>query len=393
MDKIDKNQSIWTPANIVTMVRICAVPLFVAAVLSPWPSWFGYIWSDAELWKEWIAAAIFIVLAATDGLDGYLARSRDEVTNFGKFIDPLADKILVAAALLSLIELGVLPSWVAIVILSREFIVSGIRMLAATQGVVIAASWTGKAKTVMQIIAIVLFIIKDSHMVSSVSEVLSDRLYLVSWAVMIVALILTIVSMLDYFAKAKPIFKPSSQDEVHQESKSDEEVFEEALCGRAHMILQESERRSLQLGFAESCTGGLVCSLLSAIPGSSKVLAGGVVSYSNSVKSMVLEVKEESLNQYGAVSEVVAREMAEGAYSKLGVNLALSVTGIAGPDGGSKEKPVGTVWIGVCDASGSWAKRFHFEGNRNDIRVQTLSKVLDELEYAIKKYPKNEQCL
>ena len=115
--------TMWTPANIVTMIRILLVPVFVVAFISPWPDYFPD-WSDAELWKPWIAALIFIVLSSTDAVDGYLARSRGEVTNFGKFIDPLADKILVAAALLALVELQLLPSWVALVILGREFIVS-----------------------------------------------------------------------------------------------------------------------------------------------------------------------------------------------------------------------------------------------------------------------------
>ncbi|MEG0375764.1 MAG: CDP-alcohol phosphatidyltransferase family protein, partial [Raoultibacter sp.] len=95
------HEKLWTPANIVTLIRICGVPLFVIALISPWPAWFPS-WSEAELWKPWIATGIFILLAATDGLDGYLARSRGEVTNLGKFMDPLADKILVAAALLAL---------------------------------------------------------------------------------------------------------------------------------------------------------------------------------------------------------------------------------------------------------------------------------------------------
>ncbi len=196
--------TVWTPANIVTLIRICAVPIFVVAIISPWPSWLGS-GAVAEAWKPWVAAGIFALLAATDGVDGYLARSRGEVTNLGKFMDPLADKILVAAALLALIELDVLPSWVALVILSREFIVSGIRMLAATQGTVIAASWYGKAKTVTQIIAILLFIVKDSVQLNSLSEVFNSGLYLVSWFFMILAVVLTIVSMVDYFAKSKEL--------------------------------------------------------------------------------------------------------------------------------------------------------------------------------------------
>ncbi len=129
---------LWTPANIVTLVRICLVPVFVVALLSPWPQWFN-LPDIAEYSKSLIAAGIFVLISCTDWLDGYLARSRGEVTDFGKFMDPLADKILVVAALLALVELGVLPSWVALIIVAREFIVSGVRMVAASKGGVISA--------------------------------------------------------------------------------------------------------------------------------------------------------------------------------------------------------------------------------------------------------------
>ena len=92
------SDAILTPANIVTLVRICLVPVFVAVLISPWPEWIGYDWLDQ--WKSWIAAAVFVIISCTDWLDGYLARKRNEVTDFGKFMDPLADKILVIAALL-----------------------------------------------------------------------------------------------------------------------------------------------------------------------------------------------------------------------------------------------------------------------------------------------------
>lgn len=129
---------LWTPANIVTLIRICLVPVFVVVLLSPWPE-FLHLPAIATESKSLIAACIFILISCTDWLDGYLARSRGEVTDFGKFMDPLADKILVVAALLALIELGALPSWVALIIVSREFIVSGVRMVSASKGVVIAA--------------------------------------------------------------------------------------------------------------------------------------------------------------------------------------------------------------------------------------------------------------
>ncbi len=191
-----------TPANVITLVRICLVPVFVAALLAPWPAWFG-LDGFTEATKSLIAAGVFIIISCTDWIDGYLARSRNEVTDFGKFMDPLADKILVAAALLALVELDVLPSWPVLIILAREFIVSGIRMIAASKGEVIAASWYGKAKTVLQIIAIVLFLVKDSLYLPTFASVLDNPLYLVSWLVMIAALVLTVISMLDYLSKAR----------------------------------------------------------------------------------------------------------------------------------------------------------------------------------------------
>ena len=207
----NSEQALLTHANVVTMVRILLVPVFVVAFISPWPEYFPS-WPDAELWKPWIAAFIFALLSCTDAVDGYLARSRGEVTNFGKFIDPLAEKILVAAALLALVELQLLPSWVALVILGREFIVSGLRMLVATHGIVIAASWYGKAKTVFQIFEILLFIIKGSPLLLGLHSSMEGIMYVISWVFMIIALILTVVSMCDYFVKCAPIFKFNPED-------------------------------------------------------------------------------------------------------------------------------------------------------------------------------------
>lgn len=174
------SEKIMTPANVVTLVRICLVPVFVAALVAPWPELLGL--DHLLAFKPWIAAAIFVVIACTDWLDGYLARSRNEVTDFGKFMDPLADKVLVVAALLVLIELGSLPSWPVLIIVAREFIVSGVRMVAASKGEVIAASWYGKFKTVFQMIAIVLFVVKESPIIESVSHTLYVGVYLLSLA-------------------------------------------------------------------------------------------------------------------------------------------------------------------------------------------------------------------
>lgn len=197
--------NVLTPANVVTLVRIFLIPVFVAVLVSPWPE----LMADLPLWSSlqpWIAAAVFIAISATDALDGYLARSRNQVTDFGKFLDPLADKILVAAALLGLVEMQLLPSWIALIILAREFIVSGLRMLAANQGVVIAASWYGKVKTVSQIVAIVAFIIKDTVQLHAISDAFAAGFNLFAWIAMLFAVIMTIISMIDYFMKSKAVF-------------------------------------------------------------------------------------------------------------------------------------------------------------------------------------------
>lgn len=192
------------PANIVTVTRVVLIPLFLVALLGNWPAMLEHSqWAVA--WKPWIAALVFTLLAATDGVDGYLARSRNEVTTFGKFIDPLADKLLVTAALLALIELDVLPAWVALIIISREFIVSGLRMVASAEGTVIAASWYGKIKTVLQIIAIIMFIVKDSAMLDALGASMVAWIQAASWALMGAAVIMTILSMIDYFRHAADV--------------------------------------------------------------------------------------------------------------------------------------------------------------------------------------------
>jgi len=131
-----------TLANLLTMLRILAVPVVVVALLGETPN------GDA------LAAGVFALAALTDGLDGYFARSRDAVTTFGKLMDPLADKLLIIAALLSLVSLNRLQAWVAMVIIAREVAVTGLRAIAAERGVVISATWLGKLKTVLQIAAV-----------------------------------------------------------------------------------------------------------------------------------------------------------------------------------------------------------------------------------------------
>ena len=130
------------------------------------------------------------------------------------------------------------------------------------------------------------------------------------------------------------------------------------------------------LATAESCTGGGIGAALTAVPGSSAVYKGGIISYANEIKKNLLGVPAAMLAQYGAVSEPVAQAMAEGARKALQTDIAVSVTGLAGPGGDEYGNPVGTVFIGYADKTKSYAKEFHFAGNREDVRNQAIQAVL-----------------
>lgn len=172
--------------NKLTIIRVCLIPFFVAALL------FDH---GNNYTMRIVANVLFIVASLTDLFDGKIARKYNLVTNFGKFMDPLADKLLVCSALICLIELGQLPAWVVIIIISREFIISGFRLVASDSGIVIAASYWGKFKTVSQMFMII-FLILDlpGHTAVMIETVL---IYL--------ALILTVVSLIDYIAKNKEV--------------------------------------------------------------------------------------------------------------------------------------------------------------------------------------------
>lgn len=173
--------------NKLTVVRVLMIPFFVWFML---PSLGGEMAAS-----KWIALAIFCIASLTDLLDGKIARKYNIVTNFGKFMDPLADKLLVGAAMICLVEMGRLPAWIVIVIISREFIISGFRLIASDNGIVIAASYWGKFKTVFQMAMIIVLI---AAFEGSVFEVVEQILIWVS-------LILTIVSLVDYIRKNKEV--------------------------------------------------------------------------------------------------------------------------------------------------------------------------------------------
>lgn len=165
--------------NKLTVLRMIMIVPFVFFMLTDMAGDIG----------KWIALALFVIASLTDLLDGHIARKYNLVTNFGKFMDPLADKLLVCSAMICLVENGKIPSWVVIIIISREFIISGFRLIASDNGIVIAASYWGKFKTVFQMIMIVLMI-ADIAAINVVTQ-------LVMW----IALILTVVSLIDYLKK------------------------------------------------------------------------------------------------------------------------------------------------------------------------------------------------
>ncbi|MCI7812633.1 MAG: CDP-diacylglycerol--glycerol-3-phosphate 3-phosphatidyltransferase [Lachnospiraceae bacterium] len=169
--------------NSLTILRMVLIPFFVFFMLV-----------DMGAAGKYTALAIFIIASLTDTLDGYLARKNHQVTNFGKFMDPLADKLLVCSAMICLVDKQRLTSWIVIVIIAREFIISGFRLVAADNGIVIAASYWGKAKTVSQMIMIILLILDLGGMFTVLEEIFV-------W----LALILTVVSLVDYVAKNKKV--------------------------------------------------------------------------------------------------------------------------------------------------------------------------------------------
>ncbi|MDE6917717.1 MAG: CDP-diacylglycerol--glycerol-3-phosphate 3-phosphatidyltransferase [Lachnospiraceae bacterium] len=181
--------------NKLTVFRVILIVPFVLILLgshAQW-AWFMAVAGGIAAYSDYIALAIFIIASLTDLLDGKIARKYNLVTNFGKFMDPLADKLLVCAALICLIELGRIPAWIVIIIISREFIISGFRLVAADNRVVIAANYWGKFKTTFQMIMVCLMIVNI------------DALTLITQIVMWIAVVLTVVSLVDYVVKNKGV--------------------------------------------------------------------------------------------------------------------------------------------------------------------------------------------
>ena len=169
--------------NRLTMLRVFLVPVFVFLLLKPI---FGGV-------NKWVVLTIFCIACLTDFLDGKIARKYNLITDFGKFMDPLADKLLVCSALICLIDLGKLPSWFVVIVIAREFVVSGLRLIAVDNGIVIAASWWGKFKTAFQMTLIILLLVDI------------EALKVITVTIFWITLFLTLISMVDYIWKNRSV--------------------------------------------------------------------------------------------------------------------------------------------------------------------------------------------
>lgn len=181
--------------NKLTVFRVILIVPFVLLLLGGYAQWgwLSAILGGAIVYTDYIALVIFIIASLTDLLDGKIARKYNLVTNFGKFMDPLADKLLVCSALICLIEMGRIPSWIVIIIISREFIISGFRLVASDNNVVIAASYWGKFKTTFQMIMVCLMLVNI------------PALEIVTQIIMWIATALTVISLVDYVVKNKNV--------------------------------------------------------------------------------------------------------------------------------------------------------------------------------------------
>ena len=177
--------------NKLTTFRVVLIPFFVVFLMT----------ELAGAASKWVALGLFIVASLTDFLDGYIARKNNLVTNFGKFMDPLADKLLVSAAMICFVELHRIPAWIVLIIIAREFFISGFRLVAAEQGVVIAAGWWGKFKTAFTMFMVIFMTINI------------DALKYVTIALMYISLALTIISLLDYLIRNCDVLKEGDKND------------------------------------------------------------------------------------------------------------------------------------------------------------------------------------
>jgi nicotinamide-nucleotide amidase len=335
--------------NALTLARLASIPVLMALLLLDFQG------------HDQAAAALFVMASLTDTADGQLARRRGQVTELGKFLDPFVDKLFILSVLIVLVQERELSAWIVVVIFGRELLITVLRSVSASQGRVIAATPWGKTKTVTQIGAVLLLILERPYPFFTLAAEVGIA----------IAVVFTVVSGIDYLWRFRHIFERPAPTAAGGSPGSASPV--DPLARELGAKLQAA---GLKLALAESCTGGLVSALITDQPGSSAYFSGGVVSYSDAAKRDLLGVADELLTEHGAVSEPVARAMAEGARARFGADVAASVTGIAGPGSEGTSKPVGLTFVGVASRRGTRVSRFQFSGDRWRNRRQSAEECL-----------------
>src|SRR5579864_7217755 len=334
--------------NALTISRLVAIPVLMALLLLRFEG------------HDQVAAALFIAFSLTDTVDGQLARRSGKVSDLGKFLDPLADKLFVLSVLIVLVQEGLVAAWVVVVIFSRELIITILRSVGASQGRVIAAAPLGKTKTVMQMSAVTLLILQRPY----------PLLAPLAGLAVAVAVVFTLWSGLDYLWRFRYLISPFDTSRVRVPIGAAPEPSVAADLGVA---LRSS---GLKVAVAESCTGGMVGAAITDVAGSSAYFVGGVIAYSDEVKVRDLDVPPDMLDKFGAVSREVAEAMARGARSRFGTDLAVAVTGIAGPASDGTTKPIGLTYIAVAAPERTSSSEFNFHGDRESNRRQATAEAL-----------------
>jgi nicotinamide-nucleotide amidase len=343
--------------NGLTISRLASIPVLMVLLLVRFPG------------HDQLAAALFIAFSFTDTLDGQIARRRGTISDFGKFLDPLADKLFVLSVLIVLVQEGLVAAWVVVVIFSRELMITILRSVGAAQGRVIAAAPLGKTKTVMQMSAVTLLILQRPY----------PLLVPLAELAIAVAIVFTLWSGVDYFWRFRHLIRPVTNTglDAPASPRGGAARVEESARDLAEIL----SGGRVTVSVAESCTGGLVGALITDVPGSSAYFLGGVIAYADEVKREQLGVPAALLKRVGAVSREVAEAMAEGARSRFGSTLSVGVTGIAGPDADGSGKPVGLTYIATASPAGVSSREYRFSGdrwsNRRDAAVNALGLLVE----------------
>ena len=339
--------------NALTLSRLAAIPLLMVLLIVRFD------------FHDQIAAALFLIFSFTDTLDGQIARRRGMVSDLGKFLDPLADKLFVLSVLIVLVQEGLVAAWVVVIIFSRELLITILRSVAASQGRVIAAAPMGKTKTATQMAAVTLLILQRPY----------PPLVTVADLAIAIAIIFTLASGIDYLWRYRRVIWPAGGVGAKASGGGRSAGGGSEADPLARELGAVLVKGGLTVSVAESCTGGLLGELITDQPGSSTYFLGGVIAYADEVKREQLGVPAAVLTRHGAVSKEVALAMAEGVRSRFGTTLAASITGIAGPDA-EGSKPVGLTFVAVATPRGATCHEYLFNGDRWSNRRQAAGEAL-----------------